>query len=224
MNPKACAADLFKVVDRLGFVATYFEDHAREKKVIAELVRLATERPGEFRLPNSAVAYLQAPTGFRQRVRLDVMVRTNHPAANQLDFTLEEEAEAKKGNYTLVKATTPKRSNLEADGAGAIERMVREGVAVVVERPVLDHPWPPSLSRCFVGPTGIDRIESQSLRVLDMLATWLMMVHTSPRGFPSPVREWALPSDGASEETVETSSPMLRQPPMRSRPPTFLAS
>jgi hypothetical protein len=76
----------------LGCAATH--DDPLADLDLAALPHLLAAEPEVFRAPITAVAYLQAPTGWRQRVRLTVLMRADHPLSHLVPLNDAERARA----------------------------------------------------------------------------------------------------------------------------------
>lgn len=176
--------DSFIEVGRvLGFVATH-----RDESLSAHLADNAFRGPnggGVFRMPSSAVAYLQAPTGWRQRVRLTVLLREDHPLSAIVPRHAEEPAP------TTPVAYRPPRlaAGREFDALlGHLSVLARSGMPVVIEKCVADRLRLDDLSPRVVGPDGVQVLQRQTLRVWNTLAVWMREHTRSPRGLKSPLR------------------------------------
>jgi hypothetical protein len=167
----------------LGFVATQSDTALADHLVEHAFVRYGEDRV--FRMPSSAVAYLQAPTGWRQRVRLTVLVREDHPLSATI-ARAPREAEPPPGlRYRL-----PQLPSGNADSAlrKHLSTLALSGMPVVLEKSIADRINLDELSPRVVGPNGVQVLQRQTLRVWNTLAVWMREYTRSPRGTASPLR------------------------------------
>lgn len=167
----------------LGFVATQSDTALADHLVDHAFVRYSEDRV--FRMPNSAVAYLQAPTGWRQRVRLTVLVREDHPLSAAIARAPREPLPPSEVRYRL-----PTLPSGAAGGAlrGHLSILARSGMPVVLEKSIADRINLDDLSPRVVGPNGVQVLQRQTLRVWNTLAVWMREYTRSPRGTASPLR------------------------------------
>jgi hypothetical protein len=85
MSTDELSQRLVAVARALGCAATHDDPVAGLD--LAALPHLLAAEPEVFRAPITAVAYLQAPTGWRQRVRLTVLMRADHPLSRLVPLT-----------------------------------------------------------------------------------------------------------------------------------------
>jgi hypothetical protein len=156
-------------------LADHLEEHA--------FVRFSEDRV--FRMPSSAVAYLQAPTGWRQRVRLTVLVREDHPLSAVIARAPREESP--RAPVAVRLPQLPSKSDLDAllHNLGVL---ARSGMPVVLEKSIADRINLDDLSPRMVGPNGVQVLQRQTLRVWNTLAVWMREHTRSPRGTASPLR------------------------------------
>jgi hypothetical protein len=167
----------------LGFVATQSDTALADHLVEHAFVRYSEDRV--FRMPSGAVAYLQAPTGWRQRVRLTVLVREDHPLSAAIARAPREAPPSSEIRYRL-----PKLPSGNADKAlrEHLSTLARSGMPVVLEKSIADRINLDDLSPRVVGPNGVQVLQRQTLRVWNTLAVWMREYTRSPRGTASPLR------------------------------------
>lgn len=167
----------------LGFVATQSDIALAEHLVDHAFVRYSESRV--FRMPSSAVAYLQAPTGWRQRVRLTVLVREDHPLSAAIARAPREPEPPSEVRYRLPRLP-------EGDAADALQThlsiLASSGMPLVLEKSIADRLNLDRLSPRMVGPNGVQVLQRQTLRVWNTLAVWMREYTRSPRGMASPLR------------------------------------
>lgn len=167
----------------LGFVATQTDTVLADHLVEHAFVRYGEDRV--FRMPSSAVAYLQAPTGWRQRVRLTVLVREDHPLSAVIARVPREETP----NAPVTVRLPRLPSGRALDGLlQHLATLARSGMPVVLEKCVADRLNLDGLSPRVVGPNGVQVLQRQTLRVWNTLAVWMREYTRSPRGTASPLR------------------------------------
>lgn len=167
----------------LGFVATQSDSALADHLVEHAFVRYGEERV--FRLPTSAMAYLQAPTGWRQRVRLTVLVREDHPLSAAIARAPREAPPSSELRYRLPKLPSGTADKLLR---GHLSTLVCSGMPVVLEKSIADRIHLDDLSPRLVGPNGVQVLQRQTLRVWNTLAVWMREHTRSPRGTASPLR------------------------------------
>ncbi len=167
----------------LGFVATQSDTTLADHLVEHAFVRYGESRV--FRMPCSAVAYLQAPTGWRQRVRLTVLVREDHPLSAVIARAPREEPPSAETSVRLPQL--PSGRALDAL-IRHLSTLARSGMPVVLEKCVADRLNLNGLSPRVVGPHGVQVLQRQTLRVWNTLAVWMREHTRSPRGVASPLR------------------------------------
>lgn len=167
----------------LGFVATQTDITLADHLVEHAFVRYGEDRV--FRMPTTAVAYLQAPTGWRQRVRLTALVREDHPLSAAIPRAPREAPPSSEIRYRLPKLPT-------GNADGALRRhlltLARSGMPVVLEKSIADRINLDKLAPRMVGPNGVQVLQRQTLRVWNTLAVWMHEHTRSPRGTASPLR------------------------------------
>ena len=136
-----------------------------------------------FRLPSSAVAYLQAPPGWRQRVRLTVLVREDHPPSAVLARAPREESPRAPVAARLPQL--PSGSDLDQLLVN-LRVLARSGMPVVIEKCIADRINLDLLSPRVVGPNGVQVLQRQTLRVCTTLPVLLRAHPRAPRGSPCP--------------------------------------
>lgn len=167
----------------LGFVATQSDSALADHLVEHAFFRYSEARV--FRLPSSAVAYLQAPTGWRQRVRLTVLVREDHPLSAVIARASREAPPSPDVRYRLP--TLPS-GNADKALLGHLSTLAQSGMPVVLEKSIADRINLDKLSPRLVGPDGVQVLQRQTLRVWNTLAVWMREYTRSPRGMASPLR------------------------------------
>lgn len=167
----------------LGFVATQSDSALADHLVEHAFLRYSEARL--FRLPSSAVAYLQAPTGWRQRVRLTVLVREDHPLSAVIARAPREALPS-----SPVRLRHPQLPGEEALGPlqAHLSTLARSGMPLVLEKCIVDRLDLDALSPRVVGPNGVQVLQRQTLRVWNTLAVWMREYTHSPRGTASPLR------------------------------------
>jgi len=187
----------------LGFVATHHEQGSIN---LARLRHAVADEPEVFRTPTSVVAYLQAPTGWRQRVILTVLLRVDHPLSALVNPPTPPSGASAKQPQTLRSARWPGgpagdevRQHLSA--------LVKSGLPMVVEKCITDHINLDELSPRMVGPFGVQVVQRQTLRVRNTLAVWMREHTLSPRGTPSLLRD--AEREGGHLPTLAESAPIF---------------
>ena len=186
----------------LGFVATKSDNALADHLVEHAFVRYGESQV--FRLPSSAVAYLQAPTGWRQRVRLTVLVREDHPLSAVIARAPREESPRAPVAARLPQL--PSGSDLDQLLVN-LRVLARSGMPVVIEKCIADRLNLDLLSPRVVGPNGVQVLQRQTLRVWNTLAVWMREHTRSPRGVASPLR--AEGTDGILPVPAGEGAPFL---------------
>lgn len=204
--------ELVSLVNAIGFVGTWFPNEKEETAMLNALLARFAETEGRLQC-TSAVAYLQVPSGMRQRIRLWVLIDMAHHLA---PVAVKDPPK----NYVV----TPKDFRPVSPDAWRLMRtMVRQGVPVIVERSTLDQVDTSALNLKVIGPTGIRSIERQTLRLWGSLVVWLQEYHTSPKGVPSAVESWGDFRGDTSQvsvlnEFVDEGAPRAQGPGPRAEP------
>ncbi len=167
----------------LGFVATQSDIALADHLVDHAFVRYSESRV--FRLPSSAVAYLQAPTGWRQRVRLTVLVREDHPLSAAIARAPREPPPSSEVRFRFPQLPSGAAGNALLQH---LSTLARSGMPVVLEKSIADRLNLDELSPRVVGPNGVQVLQRQTLRVWNTLAVWMREYTRSPRGMASPLR------------------------------------
>ncbi|MEZ4393612.1 MAG: hypothetical protein R3A48_21295 [Polyangiales bacterium] len=186
----------------LGCVATHDDPDTLAMGSFRNAIR---NEPTVFRAPTTATAYLQAPTGWRQRVRLTVLLRVDHPLSGLVPLT-EVEVEQE---MQLPTAFRPARLSVGEefeDLRGHLGVLARSGMPLVLEKCIADRLNLDELSPRVVGPNGVQVVQRQTLRVWNTLAVWMREYTRSPRGAPSLLRSDA---SGHGEDGFAEAAPIL---------------
>lgn len=188
MSTDDLPARLVAVARALGCAATH-DDPVADLDLSA-LPHLLAAEPEVFRAPITAVAYLQAPTGWRQRVRLSVLMRVDHPLSRLVPLT---DAERDLGVVVPAAASMPRLPTGSAltELVGHLSDLARSGAPLVLEKAIADRLNLDALSPRMVSPHGVQRVRRQTLRVWNTLAVWMREDTESPRGGPSLLRDLA---------------------------------
>ncbi len=174
------------VARTLGCVATH-EDPRGPASVSEFLDRFGGELGG-LRATTSTIAYLQAPTGWRQRITLQVVLGVNHPLSEKVPLTPGEIDQGMTLPPQFLPTRLPTGKELK-DLTTHLEVLVRSGMPLVLEKCVTDRLPLDSFSPRVVGPQGVQIVQRQTLRVWNTLAVWMREYTQSPRGMPSLLRE-----------------------------------
>jgi hypothetical protein len=186
----------------LGFVATQTNNALADHLEEHAFVRFSEDRV--FRMPSSAVAYLQAPTGWRQRVRLTVLVREDHPLSAVIPRAPRETPPSSEVRY---RHPTLPSGNADEALRDHLSILARSGMPVVLEKSIADRINLDLLSPRVVGPNGVQVLQRQTLRVWNTLAVWMREHTRSPRGVASPLR--AEGTDGILPVPAGEGAPFL---------------
>ena len=131
MSTDDLPARLVAVARALGCAATH-DDPVADLDLSA-LPHLLAAEPEVFRAPITAIAYLQAPTGWRQRVRLSVLMRVDHPLSRLVPLT---DAERDLGVVVPAAASMPRLPTGSAltELVGHLSDLARSGAPLVLEK------------------------------------------------------------------------------------------
>lgn len=180
----AALSESFIAVGRiLGFVGTHAEIVASERLKLQSLNDPALT--GIFRQPTTAIAYLQAPTGWRQRVRLTMLVRRDHPLSVVVP-RFEDEQDLPSPSVVRWPSIGDEREFEELSRHLAV--LARSGLPFVIEKSIADRLNLDALSPRVLGLNGVQVLQRQTLRVWNTLAVWMQEYTRSPRGTPSVLR------------------------------------
>lgn len=188
----------------LGCVATHDDPEGPDGLQMGSFRNTIRGEPAVFRAPTTATAYLQAPTGWRQRVRLTVLLRVDHPLSGLVPLT-EVEVEQEMRLPTTLRPPRLSAGEEFEELRKHLGVLARSGMPLVLEKCIADRLNLDELSPRVVGPNGVQLVQRQTLRVWNTLAVWMREYTRSPRGAPSLLR----PDAGGGEDGLAQAAPFL---------------
>lgn len=189
----------------LGCVATHDDPESPDRLHMGSFHSAIRSEPKVFRAPTAATAYLQAPTGWRQRVRLTVLLRVDHPLSAFVPLT-EVEAEQQMQRPTTFRPPRLSAGEEFEELRKHLAVLARSGMPLVLEKCIADRLNLDALSPRVVGPNGVQVVQRQTLRVWNTLAVWMREYTRSPRGAPSLLRPDA---GGHGDDGSAQAAPIL---------------